>query len=78
MHILLVFYLFPTSPRGIIELNLVLLHQMFIRCSITVKNPLVKLLNLLKPRILKKLMSVVVYYAFDAEKEFGAGTAPSI
>ncbi|KAG5064345.1 hypothetical protein JHK85_005528 [Glycine max] len=37
--------------------------------SSTVKNPLVKLLNLLNPRTSKKLMSVVVYYAFDAEKE---------
>ncbi|KAL9316304.1 hypothetical protein ACSQ67_017305 [Phaseolus vulgaris] len=45
--------------------------------SSTVTNPLVKLLNLLHPRTSKKLMSVVVYYAFDAEKEFGAGTAPT-
>ncbi|KAG4953349.1 hypothetical protein JHK87_038943 [Glycine soja] len=37
--------------------------------SSTVKNPLVKLLNLLNRRTSKKLMSVVVYYAFDAEKE---------
>ena len=46
-----------------------LLYPVFIRFAITVKNLLVKLLNLLKPRILKKLMSVVLYYAFDAEKE---------
>lgn len=68
MNILFVFYLFPTSVYGIRALNLVLLFEMFINVQITVRNPSVKLLNLINPRIFK-LMSVVLYYAFDAEKK---------